>query len=867
MLAAMIYAMCVAAPSAYAHGPLPEEDDYYSDDFYADFGFDFDKEYDNALDLAIDRLYWGVRDDQTTAPAADEDTEELPKKFDLRDVDGVCYVPEIRNQDPFGTCWSFGAIAASEISIAHDIGLDFNTMTEEEKKLLDLSEKHLAWFSYSALAGDPLVYGSQMGEGYHFVSLDDGIDNYEETYIPYDWGGFPHFASMLFSEGIGPAYEIYVPYLNKDGKWTVNMNILSVDEYNCTEYVDFEIGEVAPGEAAIQEYIEGFLKDHPGLKNYDTEFDGPGDYYSYTVYRSKTGDWSLDESERFQGFFLKESNILPSPAEFGDYGYAYNEAATEAIKRELLAGRGVAVNFHSDQSRPGDIIDPESHFLNFLTEDGEPAEYMTEAAIWAHYTYDTYYDPNDPDSWNGCVPTNHSVCIVGYDDDFPKEYFYDPNGTIGGDGAWIVRNSWGCENNSDSTAVYSWGNNGDGYFYISYYDQSLTDPESYEFSLFDPENMGRSLDIYDLFPSFSYTVATFDTPVYMANVFTSESESVIRDLGVMTALPELDTKLSVYLLEDGFKSPTDGRKVSETEDHFKHKGYHTAKLEEKVLIEPGQMYSVVLEMKNADGRYIGEINCASNKTAHDTYDEMWQENYIYEYGTLEGYVDEDPIYAKLIVNKGESWFGAKDGDTEEWKDLVDVIDIFNTKNIENYDMANLDYDNFPIRSYPYSDMIHAEHKIENEKAVYEAGDVISGTITLKNDTARYTFDDVAVSCTLTDLGKAGKIGEFGPGESRTINYSYTVTEDDLEKGELTSRITLTDEGYNYSFLEEFRPDEYVLKLAEKQPEITEPDSAGETEQAESSGNNTIPLPVIIAGAAAAAVVLVIVVVIVARRKK
>ena len=51
-----------------------------------------------------------------SAPAA---AGEMPSKYDLRDVQvkGSGIVPPIRLQNPFGTCWSFGAIAAAETSI------------------------------------------------------------------------------------------------------------------------------------------------------------------------------------------------------------------------------------------------------------------------------------------------------------------------------------------------------------------------------------------------------------------------------------------------------------------------------------------------------------------------------------------------------------------------------------------------------------------------------------------------------------------------------------------------------------------------------------------------------------------------------
>ena len=53
---------------------------------------------------------------------------------------------------------------------------------------------------------------------------------------------------------------------------------------------------------------------------------------------------------------------------------------------------------------------------------------------------------------------NHAVSIVGWDDTFSKEKFLI---TPPGDGAWIIKNSWGT----------NWGDN--GYLYVSYYDKSF----------------------------------------------------------------------------------------------------------------------------------------------------------------------------------------------------------------------------------------------------------------------------------------------------------------------------------------------------------------------------------------------------------
>ncbi len=57
--------------------------------------------------------------------------------------------------------------------------------------------------------------------------------------------------------------------------------------------------------------------------------------------------------------------------------------------------------------------------------------------------------------YNGDSSTNHEVLVVGWDDDYAAANFAT---TPAGNGAFIVKNSWGT----------GWGSN--GYFYVSYYD-------------------------------------------------------------------------------------------------------------------------------------------------------------------------------------------------------------------------------------------------------------------------------------------------------------------------------------------------------------------------------------------------------------
>ena len=90
-----------------------------------------------------------------------------------------------------------------------------------------------------------------------------------------------------------------------------------------------------------------------------------------------------------------------------------------------------------------------------------------------------YYFPQD-------ASANHAILIVGWDDDYPKEYFStEPPGN----GAWLVKNSWST----------GWGiPNGDGtrtgYFWASYYDINFLEDT---FCIEGVETVDPGLVIYD----------------------------------------------------------------------------------------------------------------------------------------------------------------------------------------------------------------------------------------------------------------------------------------------------------------------------------------------------------------------------------
>lgn len=382
--------------------------------------------------------------------------------------------------------------------------------------------------------------------------------------------------------------------------------------------------------------------------------DGKLTEYSY----DDEDDWSLPEEYRFlQTFVLKESYMLPSPAqtdpETGEY--TYNPEGTKAIKEMLMNNRAVSIGFCADTSLP--------------SQEAGDGQYIS--TNWAHYTYDAEEH------------ANHAVTVIGWDDNYPAENFIeghepkDENGNLL-NGAWLIKNSWGSEEEEFPNKGPGWGLENEkgehtGYFWLSYYDKTLDSPEALEFDRNNQSyNEGYWVDAHDYMPANDIEGAAIENETKMSNVFKARACQSLEGVSCQTSYPGTKVVSEVYLLPDGFKDPTDGILVSTVEGEYTYGGFHKMILDTPVLIQKGQHYSIVQTQTIPDGEYAVNMPMSLNKTfAIASGEDTW----------LEG-----------VVNKGESFMysGGK------WYDYTDeslVDKMFG-------DTAKLmTFDNFPIKGY------------------------------------------------------------------------------------------------------------------------------------------------------------------------
>ena len=148
---------------------------------------------------------------------------------------------------------------------------------------------------------------------------------------------------------------------------------------------------------------------------------------------------------------------------------------------------------------------------NAIMDHGAVSTLYYDKNTYFSYSNNSYYCPYD-------IDTSHVIAIVGWDDYFPRENFVivNPDYPPAGDGAWLVRNSWGT-NDYDRN----------GYFWLSYYDASLSD---YAYTIDASMNRYDHVYSYDNTPSYYYLNAA-PSGTTLKQVFHVDGGEEIRAIG------------------------------------------------------------------------------------------------------------------------------------------------------------------------------------------------------------------------------------------------------------------------------------------------------------------------------------------------
>ena len=235
-----------------------------------------------------------------------------------------------------------------------------------------------------------------------------------------------------------------------------------------------------------------------------------------------------------------------------------------------------------------------------------------------------YYDPDA--SKNTII--NHSVTVVGWDDNYSKDNFrYKP----ANNGAWLVKGSWGADQDND------------GFYWVSY--------DEAEFGQFCCYDFEESCDnTYHYSKMTGYVVnASNDGSVYGANVFTAKADEKLDKAGFMYVgkTGSADYTLSVYTNV----SDSDPIGVLETQisDSVSANGFYTVDFPEDILLEEGEKYSISVKFSGDSGR--GYLLAESDRTSKA----QSGQSYVSLNGKYWSDVGADKTIP-VLINKGNNFY-------------------------------------------------------------------------------------------------------------------------------------------------------------------------------------------------------------------
>ena len=338
------------------------------------------------------------------------------------------------------------------------------------------------------------------------------------------------------------------------------------------------------------------------------------------------------------------------------------------------------------QYSPDAMFDRDYELVSTIDIDAKDVGAVKEAIMnYGALTLPVYYSGQYTTYTNyGCyyyqnaqTGANHAVTVVGWDDNVSASLFKTkPQG----DGAWLIKNSWGTSQNKD------------GYYWLSYYDTSIRYFTNVIAKPVEESNFDNNYQ-YDGVNSASSI--SYKSKFVMANVFEANGHEAINGFSFRKTVDgKYNCTVSIYGNLTNTSNPTSGTLLETMSFNCTDKGFYTIELDDMYEIVSNEKFSIVICLENPDGSVQVPVehlkdgdytySCKKGQSLFSADGVTWRDNTEISCGNF-----PIKVYTKNIHKETDSTLSAKENSgvfVDTQKNIIsginpgtDLRDVLNVK--------------------------------------------------------------------------------------------------------------------------------------------------------------------------------------------